>query len=163
MAPAIPLIMLGVSVAGAGLSAVGQYRQGQLQKAGYDYNAKVAREKAAYEEAQSREKLRSLLGTQRALYAKAGVDISSGSPLLVMADTAAKGEEEAQMIKAGGRQESALQRMYGRSAARAGLWGGTSSFMSGLAQAGTQYYGSKEWPKSKTKYKEASMNPWGYY
>ena len=55
----------------------------------------MARQEGKYEEAASRERLKKLMGTQRSLYAKAGVDISSGSPLLMLAETAAEGEMEA--------------------------------------------------------------------
>lgn len=150
---AIPFIALGISAVGTGLSAVSQYQQGQTAAAAYEYNAKVAeaegrarKQKAGLEEEQSREKLKRILGTQRALYAKAGVDITSGSPLLTMMDTAMEGEKEAQLIRYGGEVEEAqainqarLQRMYGAGARRAGTVGGVSTFFTGLGQAGTQY------------------------
>jgi len=139
MAAAMPLIMLGVGMAGTALSAFGQYQQGQAQAAASEYNAEAAEQKGKYEESQARLRLRHLLGTQRALYGKAGVDITSGSPLLVMADTAAKGEMEALNIRRGYQTEAGLDRFYGKQYKRAGLIGGASSFLTGLGQAGTEY------------------------
>lgn len=149
----IALIGLGVSAVGTGVSALGQYRQGQAAKAAGEYNARVSEANAAaieqktvYEEQQSRDRLKRLMGTQRALYAKAGVDISSKSPLLVLADTAAEGEKEARMIKYGGdveatqqKNQARLQRLYGSSAYSSGLIGAGSTFFSGMGQAGLGY------------------------
>lgn len=154
MAVALPAIALGSSLVGTGLSAVGQISQGRQQKAGYEYNARVAEEnakairvKGAFEEAQSREKLRVLSGKARADYAASGVDIGSGSPLTVMAHIAAEGKKETEMIRYGTKVEeyqqlnqAKLDRMYGKQVASAGLWGGTSTFFSGLGQAGLGYY-----------------------
>ncbi len=156
--PAIPVIMLAVSVAGTAMSAMGQIRQGQAQKAAYDYNtqvaeqeARVARAGAAREEEVHREKLNRLLGTQRALYASAGVDISSGSPLLTMMDTASEGEEEARYIRYGGEveatsklNEARLGRFYGGQASRTGRIGAGSTFFTGLGQAGLGYASLKK-------------------
>ncbi len=139
MAAAIPLVMMGVAMAGTALSAYGQYRQGQAQAAASEYNAAATEEKGKYEETQARDRLRHLLGTQRALYAKAGVDITSGSPLLVMADTASKGEQEALNIRRGYQTEAGIDRFYAKQYKRAGMIGGGSTFLTGLGTAGTQY------------------------
>ena len=139
MAAALPMIAMGVGLMGTGLSAYGQYRSGQAQEAAYKYNAAATEEKGKYEEARSREKLRHLLGTQRALYAKAGVDITSGSPLLTLMNTATEGEVEALNIRRGYQTESKLQKYYGKQAAISGYYGAGSTFLSGLGQAGTEY------------------------
>lgn len=158
---------LATSLVGAGLSAYGQYRQGEAQQEAYNANAKVAEENAkaakessAWEEQQSRLRLTRLMGTQRTLYAKAGVDLSSGSPLMVLADTAAKGAEEVQAIRYGGDvaatqqlNQARLDRMYGKNAYNAGMIGAGSTFLTGLGQAGTQYAmmksGAKTTPTNK--------------
>ena len=77
------------------------------QQAGmYLYNAKVAeangraaKESSDLQAIRQREKVRSLLATQRASYGHAGVDIGEGSPLLVAEDTAARGEFDALVIE----------------------------------------------------------------
>lgn len=82
--------------------------QGDAQRAAYAsqaeasrYNADVARQNADYirsagaiEEEKKREQGRRLLGTQQALYGKAGVT-NEGTPLEIMASTAADLEKEA--------------------------------------------------------------------
>ena len=109
---AIPYVIAAVGVAA---SAYGQYQSAQatekgykIQQKAYEYNVAITERKAAQEEAAHRDKLRKLLSSQRALYAKAGVDLSSGSPLLVMEETAAEGEKEALAIRTGAQEESSL-------------------------------------------------------
>jgi len=127
------------SVAGTVVSAYGQYGKGKAEQRAYEYNAEVALQKSKFEEEASRKKSKYLLGKQRLLYAKAGVDISAGSPLAMMAYTAGEAEKEAQMIGWGGETEAEKQRMYGKAAARAGEIGGISTFLTGLGTAATQY------------------------
>ncbi len=146
MAAALPIIAIAASVAGTAMSAIGQYRAGQAQEAANEYNAQITERKAVQEEQASRDRLRKLMGTQRAMYAKAGVNLSSGSPLLVLAETAAEGEKEALNIRYGGQEESNLQRFYGTQAKKAGTIGAASTLLTGLGQAGTSYYDLKKKP-----------------
>ena len=148
----LPLIALGVGLAGTTLSSVGQIQAGRAQKAGYDYNAKVneadavaARASAAREEEVHREKLKRLMGTQKAVFGAAGVEME-GSPLLILMNTAAEGEREAEFIKYGGEveatkslNEARLNRLYGRTVAKSGIIGGASTFLTGLGQAGLTF------------------------
>ena len=143
MAAALP-VLLGVSIAGTALSAVGQYRAGQAASAAHEYSAGIIERRSAQEEELSRERLSKLMASQRALYAKAGVDISSGSPLLVLAETAAEGEKEALAIRRGGKEEATLERYYGKQAKRAGKIGAFSTFLTGMGQAGVGYYALKK-------------------
>ncbi len=149
----LPLVALGVSLLGTGLSAYGQYQSGQAQKEAYKYNAKVAegeavtaRTAAAREEEVHREKLQRMLGTQKALYGAAGVDITSGSPLLTMMSTASEGEEEARYIKYGGEveatrllNEAKTSQFYAKQATKTAGFGSTSTFFTGLGSAGLSY------------------------
>ena len=158
ISPILLGVMVGSSVAGTVLSAGSQIMAGQERAAAakqqermYLAEAAAKEEKGVYEEEQHREKIRRIVGTQRALYAKAGVDITEGSPLLTMITTELEGEKEAKMIRKGYEVEAGqsygeakLASMYGRSAARAGMIGGVSTFLTGLGQAGTQYYGLKK-------------------
>ena len=99
-----------VMAAGMVLQGVGQIRQGQTAGAAAEYNAKVAEAQAKaitesaefeaktleqqgeVEKAQLVREKAKVLATQRAGFAKAGVRIGEGSPLEVMADTAAQFE-----------------------------------------------------------------------
>jgi hypothetical protein len=130
----------GMSAVGSGVSAISQYKRGQAEKAAYDYNADVVLQRMKEEEQISEEKFSALMGRQRADYAKAGVDITSGSPLLVLADTARKEALEQQRIAAGGRQQADVQRYYGRIAAYEGTTGAMSTFLTGLGRASTDLY-----------------------
>ena len=158
MAPAIPAIMVGASVAATGLSVYSAYKGSRAEARAYRMNAKVlddeaaaVKEKAMYEESVHRDKLRKLLSSQRALYAKAGVNLSEGSPLAVISETAMEGEEEAMIIRRSGEVEAdslknkaKLQRFYGKQAKKSGYFGMADSFLSGLTQSGqtyTNYYG----------------------
>jgi len=147
------LISIGVGALGSGMSAFGQYQSGQAQKGAYDYNARIAEQEAgvarvgaAREEEVHRAKLQRMLGTQKALYGAAGVDITSGSPLLTLMSTAEEGEREAEYIKYGGEvsateklNEARLARYYGKQAKTAGTIGAGSTFLTGLGSAGLSY------------------------
>ena len=97
-------------VAGTALATIGALREGQQMATAEKYSARVAeaqagavRTSAAFEsetlkkqseieQAQIRRAKQKATSTQRALYAKAGVRLEEGSPLEVMADTAAQYE-----------------------------------------------------------------------
>ena len=125
----------GFQAAGGILSGVGQYQSGQAQKAAYNYNAAVALEQSEEQMHTSEEKYSALIGRQASLYAKAGVDIASGSPLLVMAHTAAQGAEEQEGERGAGEEQASMQRYYGKVAAYTGTIGGITSFLSGLSSS----------------------------
>ena len=154
---ALPYILLGASAIGTVFSARAQYQAGAAEEAGREYTAQITERKAAQEELASREKLRKLMAGQRALYAKAGVDISSGSPLLVLAETAAEGEKEALAIRAGGLEEAELERYYGRQAGRAGKVRAAGTLLTGLGRAGAGYYAMSRKTKATTPKTSSSL------
>lgn len=135
------LQQLGVGFAGvsAGNSAVagfGEYESGQQQKKAYDYDAAVTLQEMQNKVQTSEAKYSNLIGKQATAFANAGVDIASGSPLLVMLHTSAQGGVEQESEIQAGTEEAALQRYYGRVAAFQGTVGGISTFLSGLSKAG---------------------------
>jgi hypothetical protein len=134
------------AVGGTTIQALGQARQGDIAKSIADANAKLAqaegqrRQQAGKEEAfnLSRER-QQLIGRQALLYGAAGVDLSGGSPLDVMANTAAQYERDISFagLKADqamqlGEQESELQRYQGRQARAAGWLGAGSTLLTGF-------------------------------
>jgi len=141
-------VAVAVAVVSAGVSAYSQYSAGENAAEEADYNAKVAeqnalaeKDKASYDENIHRDNVRKLLSTQRALYGKSGVDMT-GSPLLVMEDTAAKSEIDALAIRHGGdiaaaqqRSAATLSKMRGKNAQTAGYIGAGSSLLSGASSA----------------------------
>jgi hypothetical protein len=88
MAPlAIPL-MIGSSAIGA----VGAIRAGNQQAAADRYNASVATSEGNSQAAIDKSQAEVKVGQVAASYAGAGVDVNAGTPLSMMANTAANGE-----------------------------------------------------------------------
>ncbi len=133
------IIFSAVQMMGSGISVFGQYQQGQGQRTAYDYNASVAMQKTRQEQHASETKYSRLRGEQRALFSKAGVDMTSGSPLLVLANTMMQEEEEAQRIRFSGESEAQMNKWAGKNAAWAGTVGGMSTFLTGLGKVGIDY------------------------
>ena len=145
------VVMAVAAVAGAAVSAYGAVRQGQNAKEAAEYNAQAsereaaeAKRKAAYDAETSSMQFKELMGKQKALYAKAGVDLSSGSPLLTMSFQAEQAERDKQAILYSGKtaEQSALTRAglfrsTGSDAQTAGYISGGSTFLSGLANTYT--------------------------
>lgn len=186
MAAITSLVLAGV---GAGLSAYGQIQQGKTAKAigNYNaaindqnaqetantaaYNAALAEQDALQVEMDARENIvrkraenKRYQGAQRARFAKAGVT-EEGSPLEVMAETAALLEMDAQeinrqasinaaRIRSGGAEtlrqgkfasnqykaQAGLDRTYGAAASQASKIGAASTLLSGAGKiAGSAY------------------------
>jgi hypothetical protein len=135
---------IGAGLVSSGISAFGSYEKGQAEKAADDYNAQITIEQMHQKMQTSEEEFSALMGRQRALYAKAGVDISSGSPALILASTAYKESLDQQRIKEGGEQRAALLRWEGSEAAHVGEFGAFSTFLTGLAGAGQKWWQMKE-------------------
>jgi hypothetical protein len=132
----IGLGFTGLSAVNSGVAGFGEYESGQQQKKADDYNASVTLQQMQDQMQTSEAKYSNLIGKQATSFARAGVDIASGSPLLAMLHTAAqKGTEEESEYQAG-TEEAALQRYYGKVAAFSGTIGGISTFISGLSKAG---------------------------
>lgn len=128
----------GAGAVGAGVTGLGQYESGQQQRAAYDFNADMTLQAMQDKQKTTEATYTNLIGKQATAYAAAGVDITSGSPLLMMAHTAAQGGTEEASEAEAGTEEAKLQRYYGKVAAFNGTVGGISSFISGLGKAGAQ-------------------------
>lgn len=104
-------------VAAAAYSAYSSYQQGKAQEDMYEYqqdvqeyNAALERQNAEYQARKHRKDVQRLLASQRAHLSASGLDISMGSPLELMADTAYEGEMDAQeIIYAGEMRATGLQ------------------------------------------------------
>ncbi|WP_022729778.1 hypothetical protein [Fodinicurvata sediminis] len=139
------------SVGSAAVGAMGAIQQGQAANAAADYNAKLAEREAqqaeqaaALEERRHRERVRRMIGSQRAAAAAGGG--LEGTPLLMMGETAMKGEIDALLIRNAGseravraRSQAALDRMQGQQAQRAGYMGAGSSLLSGATSLARYY------------------------
>lgn len=148
-----PIIAMGVGMA---ISAYGQHKAGQSAKKAAlkgkqasdaaaqldDFNAQIAEAQAddavaigAEDEAKYRTMVKGIVGTQRAGFAATNVDVSFGSSLDVIADTAYQGEIDAMTIRqnaqrqawgyrvaaADYRKRGFIRRMEGRSIAAGGF------------------------------------------
>ncbi len=134
------------SAVGMGLSAYGQYQQGQSQSAIAKANAeqlrvqeKQAEDVGLYQEGVFRERAQSILEKQATAYGAAGISGSEGSPLEIAAITAAKIERDAQAINWNARATATgygnqanvqdyMSNLYGN----AGMWAAGSTLMSGM-------------------------------
>lgn len=142
-----------IALIGIAVSTYAAYEQAETQQKFAKYNAKVAENQAAGERMraqvaadQQREAHRRLIANQRATYGVSGVDVASGSPLLVIADSAKQAELDAQIILAGGEArgigfetQAGLSRFQGRQAATAGYVNAGSTLLSGVASTGASY------------------------
>lgn len=150
--PTTAVIIAGTiaSAVGSGVSAYGSYQQGKAQRRMAERNAKIAESRAAAAARDgrimsnaSRRQSERLKSRQRALYAKSGVT-SAGSPLIIQAEQAAQAEMQALDIERNAenqaqaqRQQAELDRMQGKSAYRAGLYGAGSTLLQGAGDVAT--------------------------
>ena len=132
----------GVGVLSSLIGGIGSYESGQQQKSADDYNADITLSNMRTAMVANTEKFTTLVGKQATGYAASGVDIASGSPLLIMAATAARGAQQGEQIEQSGTQEAALQRYYGKIAAFSGTMGGINSFLQGVTKSVLAYKGA---------------------
>lgn len=160
-------VSLAATAASGVASAAGAIQQGQAQKRQANYQAAVERNNAqiagwqaedatkrgAIEEQRQRLATAKLRGSQRAGMASNGIEISSGSPLDVLMDTAQLGELDALTIRSNAEREayglrtqqsnltaqSGLTRMAGRDAQQASYISAGSTLLSTAATAGDRY------------------------
>jgi hypothetical protein len=153
--PVMGIAALAASVVGTGLSVMGQISQANAAEAAAEANAKTAQQEAAWrreaykEEGYklSREK-NAMLQEQKSMYGAAGIDISTGSPLDVMAQTAAEYERDigmygiaANQAMVKGENEASIYRYMGKRAKTAGWLGAGSTLLSGLGKSYATYKG----------------------
>jgi hypothetical protein len=129
----------GLGVLSSAVAGYGKYESGQQQKQAYDYNAAVITQNTSNEVVANQQKFSTLVGRQATGYAAAGVDIASGSPLLIMAATAARGAQQGEQIEQAGTEQAALQRYYGKIAAFGGTMAGIGAFLNGVSADATAY------------------------
>lgn len=110
-----------------------------------DTNARMATEKAAFDEERQRERSLRLMGASRVAAARSGVDIDGSSSLDVMADAAAQLELEALAIRHGGAVQSTAYRNQAgsdRAQGSAALVGGYGTAAARLLMGASRIGGS---------------------
>ena len=132
-------VFMGLGMLTSAFQGIGQYQEGQQEKAAADYNAEITLQNMRNRMVANQEQYSELVGKQASAYARAGVDIASGSPLLIMATTAGRGGREAAQIEQAGTEEANLQKYYGRLAAFRGTIGGIGTFLKGVSNSAVGY------------------------
>lgn len=141
-------ITTALLVAGTGMKAVGAMQQGAATQSAENYNKRIARaqagqerEKAAYEEARTRNITDYALQDMAADFAKSGLRLDGGTPLEMMARSAGEAETEALMIRRDGQikakyydAEAAMANKRGRAAMASGLMGASIAVLDGAAK-----------------------------
>jgi len=130
---------MGLVFLTSALQGYGQYQAGQEEKAADDYNAQITLENMRNRMQANQQQYTELVGKQASAYARAGVDIASGSPLLIMATTAGRGGTQAAQIEEAGTEEATLQQYYGKLAAYQGTFGGINTFLKGVTSSSIGY------------------------
>jgi hypothetical protein len=153
---------LAAAAISAGVSVVGSIQQSRAQSAQAKYQAAVARnnqiiaqqnaddalKRGDIEEQKQRQKVQLLLGQQRAGFAAQGADLTSGSVLDILGDTAATGELDALTIRNNAAREARqymlqgvnfqadaqLYQMQAKQAQTAGYFDATTSFLGGASK-----------------------------
>lgn len=143
----IGAIMMGL---GAGLGAYGKIQGGRNERRIAEYNAQLMEQRAvASEQAQDIERemmtdrARKLKAEQTAGMAKSGAMLSSGTPLMVLAEQSADMQRDItqqqrnRMIEQQQlRSQGEMLKYQGKLASRAGLIGGAASILGGAGQIG---------------------------
>ena len=139
------------SIAGGAISAVGTYQQGRLQRTGYraqaeidSINQELANRQAADAIERGRESIdtlrlstRQLAGQQRASLAARGVDLTEGSPLNILTDTAFMSARDVNTLQLNAAREAWGMRVQGANyGASAGTMNARARAESPLLSAG---------------------------
>lgn len=139
-----PISML---IAGAATQTVGSLIQGESQAQSSEYNAAIARQNAviaqqqgeAASQAQQRDSARQI-GRMKAAYGASGVQLDSGSPLDVLADSAAMATLDNLTVKynyalkaAGLQSQAAIDDMQAGTSRTSGVLGAGASALKGYS------------------------------
>jgi hypothetical protein len=148
------IVMAVVAVASAAAGGYATYQSGQTQKKAAEYNEKMGEYKAldaaqrgAAEGAAKRDRARKIASQQAEGMAAGGVDISSGTPLALLTETAGLGELDALTSVNNARREAwgyqaqgTLDRYQGKMAGRGGTLNAGGTLLGGASNA---YFGYK--------------------
>jgi hypothetical protein len=122
-----------LATVGTAMGALGSIRQGQAASAAANYNAQMAERSAAQKEQLQRTAAQRQMGAIRAGIAKSGAR-TEGTPLMVLAESAANAEIDALNTKYSGQMESSLYRARGANDRRAAYWNAGTSLLTGASR-----------------------------
>jgi hypothetical protein len=130
---------MGIGMVSSLFSGLAQRKAGQQEQAAYNYNAAIDLQNMSDQMIATQQSYTQLVGRQASAYAAAGVDITRGSPLLMMVTTAGRGGRQEEQIREAGTEKATLEQYYGRLAAWRGNIQGIGTFLSGLDSSATAY------------------------
>jgi hypothetical protein len=164
--PFFTALAIGLGVAGIGMNAIGQVKQGKAAKAAgkaqqevmeseaqlAEYNADVARLQAkdavnrgVEQEGVYRQQIQQVIGRQRAGFAAGNIDVGTGSAVDVTADAAYIGEVDALTIRTNATREAwgfEVQKVDLLKRAQIARKGGAMAAAAGRAEATAHYIGA---------------------
>jgi hypothetical protein len=144
--PVLKVIAVGASIVGTAVSVFGRVQVGRDQAQALEVNAQITERQAQEQERNARIRLERLKSSQRAQFAKAGVDLTSGSPLMIFAETELLGEQEIEAIRTTGVETAAQKRAQAGRAVRAGQIGGATTLLTGLGSTGLDFLKRRKIP-----------------
>jgi hypothetical protein len=112
----VTAIGVGFSAYAASEQAASQRRTARAEQSLREQEAESIRQAAAYDERQFRRRAALLLGRQHAMFAEAGLDPTSGSPMLLEIDSVRQAEMEALNIRGQGERGAGVQDFEARMA-----------------------------------------------
>lgn len=127
------LLLPALSIGGTVLQASAARSAGKAEQAAANFNAQSAQMEAQSRETAQRAESQRRLGTIRAQIGKSGAT-SAGTPLMVLAESAANAEIDALNTRFTGMRESALYRAQGTNAKRQGNLQAGASLLSGFGK-----------------------------
>jgi hypothetical protein len=147
-------IMIALTVAAAAASAYTAYQAGETQKAGHEYQAKVAEnqaqiaaQQAEYAAQQQRAHDRKVMAAARAAQGVSGVEVGEGSSLLVDIENARQSALNAEAARyvteartSGLTGQAGIERWQGRLASQQGTMQAGATLLGGAAGAGAKAY-----------------------
>lgn len=169
----LAVIGIGLTLLGGAYTADAQKKAGQAQEEQSQENAKAADTaarnttlSAQVEEDRRRQQTRQMLASQRTALAANNVDMSTGTPMEILGDTAAIGEQDALTIRAnaarqawGYQVEANNERNAGRMAKVGGQNAATGTYLTTAASAfgqGAGAWGNRAPKMSAPKYTTTS-------
>lgn len=155
--PSASIVGLIVGIAGTAVSTAYSVKASKTQEDISDYQARLAREQAAAEEAAARRKAQQELGRERAVLGKLGIVPTKGTPLEQLAYNAGEAERSAVLARSGLLQEASLYDIQARTiSSQRGLLA-SANVLSGLASASSSVS-----PLLSTSTKSKSRDPSTY-
>lgn len=124
---------MAMAIGGTVMQASAMRAQGKAESAAAEFNARSAEQEAAAKESLIRQEAARRMGTIRSQIGKSGAT-SAGTPLLVLAESAANAEIDALNAQYTGQRQAALYRAGGANAKAQGRVMAGASLLSGASK-----------------------------